>query len=161
MKVEILTLGEMVVDVVTNLSGMLTIANLDGDKNEFYFFQPALISPDTEEPVDGFWVAKSRIANSDKEVVELPVEVLTTKVKDKATGFEGTAINLYYYMNGCVHLEVKPQGLVAKTGQPIKARDFDIRRLSGKFLIEKSKEELKKDRVENPGPEALVRRMDM
>ena len=160
MKVSILELGEMVVDSVTQLSGMLTVLSLDADDNEFYFFQPALISPETEHPVDGFWIGKSRIKGSKEVSVELPMHVMSTTLSDKATGFSGKAIQLYYYLNGCVHVEIKPAGLIAKTGQPIPAREFDLRRLKGNALEEISKEEMEESKTKTPSTEVVTRRMN-
>ncbi|MDP1814450.1 MAG: hypothetical protein Q8K92_08375 [Leadbetterella sp.] len=160
MKVRILELGEMVVDSVTQLSGMLTLANIDADRNEFYFFQPALISSETLHPVDGFWLEKSRIEGGKQVDVELPLHVLGTVVVDKATGFSGTAIQVYYYQNGCVHLEVKPAGIVPKTGQPIPGKEFDIRRLKGEALVELTKKQLKASKEDAPSPELVTRRMN-
>lgn len=160
MKVRIVELGEMVVDNVTQLSGMLTLANIDADGNEFYFFQPALISSETLHPVDGFWLGKSRIDGGNVVEVELPLHVLGTVVVDKATGFSGKAIQVYYYQNGCVHLDVKPAGIVPKTGQPIPGKEFDIRRLKGEALVELTKSELKESKKKAPSPEVVTKRMN-
>ena len=151
---QVLKLGTIVTDKVTDLDGMLTIMSYDMDKNINYLFQPAGLNPKTHEPLDTFWVTEKRIINAIKSTVELPFEILDTQVTDKATGYKGTVISLYYYINGCVHVEVKPKGVIEETGESIKAREFDIRRLKGDAIKELDEEELEVSKKKAPSPEA-------
>ena len=150
---QILELGTIITDKVTSLKGMLTILAVDMDKNIMYLFQPAGLDKKTQEPLDAFWVTELRIVGSKKISVELPLEVLNTQVEDKATGYNGTAIQIFYYLNGCVHFEVKPKGVIKESGASIKAREFDIRRLKGKMIKELTKKEMVESKKDKPSPE--------
>ncbi len=52
---------------------------------------------------------------------------LGTKVKDSLTGLEGTAIARIEYLNGCVSIEIRPEGL--HEGRPIKTVWVDEQQL--------------------------------
>lgn len=131
-----LKLGSMVTDKVTELHGMLTMYSYDMDKNVHYLFQPSRLNPETKQPVDTLWITETRIIGAQFTEIDLPIEVLGTEVTDKATNYTGTAINLYHHLNGCNHFGVKPKGQNEKTGDSIKAADFDIRRLKGAAIKE-------------------------
>lgn len=100
-----------------------------------------------------FWLTPSRLDKCQEDEIEINCSVLGTEVTDKATGFKGTAISLYFYINGCTHFEVKPKGIIKKTGEAIKSFDFDIRRLKGKAIKELTDIKLKKDQKFKPSPE--------
>lgn len=140
----ILKLGTIITDKVTDMKGMLTIMALDMGNNKNYLFQPAGLNPETKQPLDSYWTTEARILNGEKISIDLPMEILDTQVEDKATGFKGTAICLFYYLNGCVHVEVKPKGIIEKSGESIKAKEFDMRRLKGDAIKELNEEELEK-----------------
>ena len=146
-------LGTIITDKVTEVKGMLTMYNVDINHNEHYLFQPSALNPETKEPIDTFWLTEKRIVGGETISVSLPLEILDTQVEDKATGFNGTAISLNYHLNGCVHVDVKPKGIIEKTGATIKVREFDVRRLKGLAIKELSDIELEKSKVENPSPE--------
>lgn len=148
-----LKLGKIVTDNVANVDGMLTILCVDMSGNITYVFQPSLLNKRTKAPVDTYWICGERIINGENVEIDLPIEILGTQVKDKATGFIGTAIDIYYYINGCIHINVKPSGTIDETGETIKAYEFDIRRLEGEFIVEMSDEELDDSRKTNPSPE--------
>lgn len=150
---ETLQLGTIINDKVTGLKGMLTILSIDMNKNIHYLFQPAGLNPETKHPLNTFWITEQRVVGGKKEKVDLPLNVLGTQVEDKATGFKGSAITLYYYLNGCIHFSVKPKGTVKKTGESIDATDFDIRRLKGDAIKELSKKELEVSKKKTPSPE--------
>lgn len=150
---KILNLGKIITDRVVGLKGMLTVLSIDMNQNIHYLFQPAGLNPKTQEPLDVYWITEKRVVGATMETVALPLNILDTEVEDKATGFKGTAITLYYYLNGCVHIDVKPKGIIKSTGESIKVREFDIRRLKGKMIKELSEKELKSSKKENPSPE--------
>lgn len=157
MEKSILKLGQMVTDNVTGIKGMLTMYSEDMDNNVLYLFQPSKLNPETKEPVDRYWLSKSRVDAEDYKV-ELPLHILGTVVEDKATGFKGVAISIYYHISGCVHIEVKPKGLLENTGQSIKALEFDLRRLKGEAIVELSEAELEESKVKKPSPESYPSR---
>ena len=130
-------LGIIVTDVATGLSGMLTHYQLETGGNKWYRFQPRGLSPETCEPVAAHWLNEERIKDAAKlpaHQIELPMQVLGTKVEDIASGFAGTAIALIVHINGCVHVNIQPPGIVPKTGAAIACCEFDIRRVKGKFV---------------------------
>lgn len=143
----------MITDQVTDLNGMLTILSIDSANNIHYLFQPAGLSPKTKEPLNTFWITKQRVFGAEIKEVDLPVEVLATEVEDKASGFKGTAISLYYHLNGCIHFEVKPKGVIEETGESIKSREFDMRRLKGIAIKELTEEEHEASKNSSPSPE--------
>lgn len=152
-KQEMLELGTIVKDSVSDIDGMLTIFLVDMSGNRNYLFQPAAINPETLLPVRPFWVDPARVAGANPITVELPLEVVGTEVEDKATGFKGTAIALAYHINGCAHFAVKAKGIAPKTGQTVDAVEFDIRRLKGPAIKELTKEELDQSKKDKPSPE--------
>lgn len=152
-KNKMLKLGTIVTDKVTGIEGMLTVHQTDMSGNQHYSFQPAGLNPEDRQPLDIFWVTEKRIEGAQIVSIKLPLEILGTEVEDKATKFKGTAIALYYYLNGCIHVEVKPKGVIEKTKQSIKSKEFDLRRLRGAAIQEMNEEELEKSKVIAPSPE--------
>lgn len=146
-------LGREVLDEATQLLGMLTHLCIEIGYTQYYFFQPAGLNPETGQPIKGFWLVAGRVGGDDLYTeTELPVEVLGTKVKDKASGFSGMAIALHLHINGCVHLAVKPPGKLAKTGETVAAQDFDIRRLTGPAVPVLTEDEKESSQKKNPSP---------
>lgn len=151
---KVLKLGTIITDKASGLKGMLIILSLDMDNAVNYAFQPSGLNPKTQQPLDCLWLTKQRIINGVEVDIDIPVEILGSKVKDKATGFNGIAVQLYYYLNGCVHFDVKPKGVIEETGESIAVREFDIRRLEGKQIKELSETELSNSKKKTPSPEA-------
>ena len=46
-------------------------------------------------------------------------------VTDEITGFKGTAVAKTEYLNGCIRVEVQPEGLHKETGKPLASDWFD------------------------------------
>lgn len=161
MHVDMLKLGTLVKDTASGLSGMLVLMQIDQD-NQFYYLQPHGLNDETGQPVKGMWIGEARIKGGvvldsmpDRVAEALPA--LGTSVTDKASGFSGKAIAIILHLNGCVHIEVQPQGLI-KHGDPVAAHDFDIRRLEGRAIVKKSEAQIKREDRETPGPiERLAR----
>jgi hypothetical protein len=147
-----LKLGTNVTDTVTGIKGMLTHYDIDMGRNVHYMFQPGQLSPEDGQPVESFWINENRIEGGILKDVNLPLEVLGTQVEDIATGFKGTAIALRLHINGCVHFQVKPKGVIEKTGKSIGYTDFDIRRLKGDAIKQLSEEEIEKSERTHPSP---------
>lgn len=149
-----LKLGTFVKDKASKQEGMLTVYMTDESHNAFYCFQPKGLNPETMVPLDTIWLDPKRILDGQEDNhVELPLNLLGTEVEDIATGFKGTAISLFYYQNGCTHFEVKPTGVIEKTGETIKAKEFDMRRLRGEAITALSAEELQQSKLDKPSPE--------
>lgn len=151
---QIIKLGTIVTDTVTELKGMLTHFTKDMGGNQFYLFQPSGLSPETGKPVDTFWIPGNRVKGGLTEEVELPEAVLGTKVEDIATGFAGIAIGITLHINGCVHVDVKPKGIQKKTGDSFERIDFDIRRMKGEAIKQLSEKEYQESKRKNPSPAA-------
>lgn len=152
MKVNILKLGTMVTDVAADIKGMLTGLQINMSGHQHYSFQPAGLNPETKEPIDSYWLDRDRVKGAQMIEKDLPLEVLGTQVEDKASAFKGMAISLNHHLNGCNHFVVKPAGKIEKTGEAIKANDFDIRRLKGEAIKEMTEEEQEKSEQDTPSP---------
>lgn len=148
-----LKLGTFITDNATEIKGMLTMYSIDESGNQHYLFQPKGLNPETHHPVDTYWIGEKRVDGAVIISIELPLYILGTHVEDKATGFNGKAICINYHLNGCIHIEVKPKGIIEKNGEVVKAAQFDIRRLKGDAIKELSEEELEKSKRETPSPE--------
>lgn len=149
MKLSIFKLGTMVSDNVTGTKGMLTHLGIDADRNMKYIYQPRGLNPTTMQPVDRIYLEKSRITGAEFDQVDLPLEALNTQAKDIATGFKGTVIGIVYHINGCVHVEIKPKGIIESTGATIDACEFDIRRVKGDAIPELTEKEKKNYIIQN------------
>jgi hypothetical protein len=147
-------LGTDCFDTGTGLPGMATHHQFELDGSKATAFQPHGLNPENGEPLRPFWVAPSRLQG--EEIVlnksKLPFQVLGTHVEDRATGFEGIAITLTLHLSGCAHFDVQPQGKHPKTGAPVKAQNFDYRRLKGPAIPDMTPAELAKSHVETPSP---------
>lgn len=151
MKKQILKLGTIVTDNITDMKGMLTIYETDMVGNEMYLFQPQALNPDTGQPVNVFIINSARIVGGELIDVELPIEVLGTEVEDLATKFKGVAVEMNYHINGCVHFNVKAKGRTKK-GSSIDAVNFDVRRLKGSAIKTLSAKALEQSKKNTPSP---------
>lgn len=154
---KILKLGQKVRDSITKVEGVLTIFTIDCGKNKNYLFQPRGLNPDNGFPLDTYWVTKNRVIPFDSEEllydnIKMPTEILHTLVYDKITTFAGIAIGLTYYLNGCIHVDIKPRTL-SPNGNSIEAKECDFRRLEGEAITTMTEKEHTKSIQEAPSPE--------
>jgi hypothetical protein len=158
MKMKVLKTGIMVSDNIVGIGGMIThlVINIGGNKE--YIFQPTGLHPDTKDPVEKIWLQEERISGGVFEEIEVPMEIMGTKGTDIATGFTGKIIGFIYHLGGCLHVEIKPEGVSKKTGNSYPAHEFDIRRVTGPAIKEMSVTELDTDKVKNPSPESKGKR---
>lgn len=151
-------LGSIVTDKVTGIQGMATHLHIEMNGQRFYNFQPRGLHPETGEPVARLWVVEERLVGGEAvPEPDLPLTVLGTEVEDVASGFMGTAINLCLHINGCVHVDVQPKGVLGKTGAPGKAVEFDIRRLKGSAVPVLTDAQLDADKKTRPSPDCVTR----
>jgi hypothetical protein len=150
----IIRLGTPATDSATTLRGMVTHLFMDTGGRLIYLFQPRGLNAETGQPLKGVWVSEKRLQCHEelRPNVELPTAVLGTFVEDRASGFKGTAVGLTMHINGCVHIDVQPAGVIEKTGVPVDCCDFDIRRLDGPAIRRMTAEEKAKDEKEHPSP---------
>jgi hypothetical protein len=151
-------LGEMVTDTVTKTKGMLTHLLVDMGGELKYIYQPKGLNPETGKPVDRIVLHPVRIKDGKQEELDILFEILGTEGEDIATGFTGTIIGLIYHLNGCLHVEVKPKGILGKTGATFDAEEFDIRRMKGKAIKPLAGKALKESIKENPSPMPFSRK---
>lgn len=152
MKVKFFKLGTLIKDTVTGTSGMLVMHCIDIDRNTTYVYQPSALNPKTGAPVDRIQLHSKRIEGGILVEVDLPLNILNTKARDKATGFEGTIVGLDYHLSGCIHLDVKPEGTLPESGNTIDVQSFDIRRLEGPSLKSFDEKKLRESLVDSPSP---------
>lgn len=151
-----LKLGTIVTDTISNVPGMLTHLMINMTGNREYLFQPKSINPKTMKPASVIFVDEGRISGGEFIDIQPPVDILGTKAEDVATGFKGKITGLTYHINGCLHVDVKPEGISEETGSTIEACDFDIRRLKGPALKKLTEEDLQLSRVQTPSPEPVL-----
>lgn len=149
---QIIKLGTKVKDIASKSDGMLTHFCYS-PTSQLYIFQPNRINVETGHPVSAVLIDPSRIANPVYEEADLPVSILGTDVKDKATGIKGRAIGIVYHMSGCVHIELQPEGQTI-TGGLVKPVEIDILRLEGKEIKKLTEAEVKQRQKEKPSPMA-------
>lgn len=155
---KILKLGQIVTDGVTQTQGMLTHLCVNMEKHCSYIFQPKGLNPETLQPVEIILIEASRVVGGEEIDVDLPVEVLGSEAEDLASGFKGTIIELIYHINGCIHVDIKPVGILPKTGATIASANFDIRRLKGPKIKPLTDKKLKKSIIKKPSPVSFVKR---
>lgn len=146
-------LGVIVRDTVTDSSGMLTVLEIDMDYQKWYYFQPKRLNPETGLPVKGYWLTEARIDGPTVPDPDLHLEMLGTEAEDMGSGFKGIVINIDYYINGCLHVNLQSKGTLGRTNENIKAYNLDIRRLKGeKVPTFETEEEKELDQVKKPSP---------
>lgn len=148
---KIFKLGVKVKDSATNLEGALMHYQLMDGAN-WYNFQPSALNPETGEPAHCNWISEGRVQGGEEVEFDLPVALLGTKAKDKITGFKGIVTSIILHINGCLHVEIQPEGKNAKTGAANKPHDFDIRTLEGPGFKVLSQKEIDASRKEKPSP---------
>lgn len=147
-----LKLGTIVTDTVSQMKGMLTHYIIDTSLNENYIFQPKGLNPKDGQPVKSTWLDEKRIKDGVKDAnVALPFNILGTQATDKASGYEGTIIQLTLHINGCVHATLKAKGKTEE-GNSIDSVEIDIRRLKGPQIPKLTKSALEKSKVNKPSP---------
>jgi hypothetical protein len=130
---------------------MLLNTVIDEDCQVQYVFQPRRLNEETGQPVDHMLISPSRIIDGVEYEQELPMKVLGTEVEDTATGFKGMALHFVLHLNGCVHVNVKPSTR-RKNGEPVDAKELDIRRLRGDAIPVMTTTEKKESQKRTPSP---------
>ena len=149
---KIAQLGVLVEDNVSLTKGMLTHACINMEENVEYVFQPKLLNPNTMKPVGALMISASRIKGGKLVEVDIPTELLGTKVEDTATGYKGSIIGLTYHINGCLHAELKAPGTIKETGSTVESYECDVRRLKGPSIKKLNARELAASIKKNPSP---------
>lgn len=152
---KILKLGILVKDDVSGTIGILTHFCLDMDLNPTYVYQPRGLNPKTKQPVDVIWISESRVSEGMEIEVDLPTHIIGTHAEDIATGFNGTIIAMTYHINGCIHVDIKPQGILEETGNTIDTCNFDIRRIIGEAIKPLDENKLQKSLTDTPSPAGM------
>lgn len=141
-------------DSATGLAGTVTHWIINMEEKVDYFLRPKGLNAEGQ-PLDPIFLCAKRlqVTDDDFEEVEMPFEILGTKVTDTISGFTGVAIGFVRHTNGCLHVYIQPQGKLPGKGGPIEKADFDIRGCTGPAITKLSKQELKESEKKNPSPD--------
>jgi len=159
MEVRVIELTTECIDKATGLTGTVTHWIMSMDLHVEYLFQPKGLTEEGQ-PHDKMYLnaARLEVKDSDYEMVDVPTEILGTKVTDKASGFAGMATQFVHHTSGCFHVVVQPAGKNKKTGKRIESYDFDLRMLTGKNIPKQTKAERKEDERARPSPSSMPAR---
>jgi hypothetical protein len=152
-KIKVIKLGTRCKDIATKLEGTLTHWTINMSGYIQYIFQPLGLDEEGQ-PVTSLYFdpVRLKVEESDFEEVEVPLEILGTKVTHEASGFTGMAITFIRHINGCFHVYIQPEGVQKKNKKPIEKNDFDLRSCSGQMIAKMSEEDLKKSKTDQPSP---------
>lgn len=155
----VIKIGSVVTDKITNLKGMVLHCQIASDESLFYNFQPRKINPETQLPVNSFWVTEDRIRTDDTEFkdYDIPLDAFGTIVEDTASGLKGKILYFIIHISGCVHATVQPTSVNKKTNELVNALDIDIRRLKGKALPDLTEKEIEQSQEDKPSPISVMR----
>ena len=155
---KLLKLGTRLNDRATLLTGTLTHWVIDMGQRVDYIFQPTGLNPENGSPLKHLSLEIERLEYSEEnlEEVEIPFEILGSIVTDKASGFTGMAVGFVRHINGCFHVIIQPQGVLAKTNAPVCKSEFDLRQCEGEMITEMTDAELKKSKADKPSPSSFV-----
>lgn len=153
MKIRVCKLESIITEQETGLTGMLTHWIYNRDNSIRYIFQPRGINPKDQQPVDRIVITPSTIpSDTPSEDFEVPDGLLGTVVTDRASTFTGIASAFVCHLDGCLHVKVQPSGIVPGTNAPIGANEFDLRRLDGPGIPERTAEEVEESKKTKPSP---------
>jgi len=143
-----------VTDRATGMTGSITHWTMNMSQQVKYLFQPNGLDPETGQPLKKIYLEDARleVRPEDYAFVEIPFEILGSKVKDTASGFKGMAIEFMMHTNGCFHVVIQPKGLIKKTNLPAQPHDFDLRSCTGKKIQTLTEEERAEDVRQRPSP---------
>lgn len=152
MKLQIITLGQIVKDNIIGVEGILTHINILPGPIIEYLFQPRGINPNTNAPASHVITYADRIVGGKWEELDVPMEILGSNAEDVGTGFKGKVTSLIYHMGNCLHIAIKPPGLSPDTGNAFESCEFDIRRVKGPKIKMLTPKDLKEDTKKTPSP---------
>ena len=146
--------GAVCTDIASGLTVTVTHWFIDLNHNFTYLTQPKGVNPEDGQPLEKVYLCGARLQHSRKDLVdvEIPIEILGSQVEDKATGFKGMGVELIQHINGCFHVVIQPKGVVEKTKQPIRQKEFDIRGCKGPKIPKLTEEQKEKSEKKNPSP---------
>lgn len=153
-KIKTIKLGSKCKDIATGSKGTLTHWICNMGRNITYIFQPEGCNPDTGQPVRSISLEIERLEYNKKDLenVEVPIEILGSIVRDKASGFQGMATEFMRHINGCFHVIIQPKGRLKKTNCAIDRNDFDLRSCEGDKIPKMTEEETEKSKKTRPSP---------
>lgn len=154
-KLQMFSLNQQCKDKATGRKITLTHAVLTPMGVMFYLAQPDALNPKTGRPVDTIRVTPDRVVDGKAEDISVPLEVIGTKVTDKATGMKGVVTTLVMHPGNCLHATVLPAGLADGNETP-ECVEIDIRRLKGPAIVEMTAEERKASEKKSPSPSSCV-----
>lgn len=154
MRLRTIKLGTLCVDRATQCEGMITHWQINTDQAIDYIFQPHGLNPEDGQPIKKVIVDRERltVSESDFEYVDIPFDILGSRVTDKASGFTGMAVGFTRHINGCFHVIIQPSGRVAKTNAVVQRADFDLRICEGEKIPKLTPEEKRESERKSPSP---------
>lgn len=156
MKLSALKVRTLCKDTATGAKGMITHVVILLDHSIHYVFGPAGLNEDGV-PLDMKLLTAAQLSSKDYDDIEVPVEILGSTLTDDASGYTGTAIELWMHPNGCFHVMIQSKGR-AKDGEMVKPKDFDIRQCSGAKLTKVSEAVKERSRKVSPSPAPMPAR---
>jgi hypothetical protein len=154
MKFKTIKLGTVCTDKATEEQGTLTHLVFYMGHGIEYLFQPTGLNSEDGHPVRKLQLEEARLLvfPQDYEEIDIPVDILGTTLRNKASGFEGMATHFIYHVNGCFHVAIQPKGRLPKTNAIIRFGEFDLRECTGEKLEELSAAKLAESRQQTPSP---------
>lgn len=148
-------LGDEVKDVVTGFKGIIIVRHIDTEGEDRFTVQPP-IGDDGKIPdkhsFDGSSLevtTPGKVSFDPAKTVDSPFE-LGDEVKDKFTGFQGTAVCRHIFLNNCSQFSIQPP--VKKNKELPDARAFDQDRV----VLVKARNKKPKKEERTGGPEKYV-----
>jgi len=157
-KVSIIPLRTFATDSATSIKGYLAHLIIRGDGSQVYGFQPNGLNPTNGQPRAVLWLTADRVTKHAPRIMEeIPMEVIGSVVEDIASGFKGVAVDIVMHTTGCIHINVQPSDKIKDSGEPVEAKELDIRRLKGTKIPVLSEKEIAADIKKKPSPSAASR----
>ena len=157
-----LKLGTIVKDNITGLSGMLTHAQMEMDKDLImYYFQPRMLNKETGQPIKCMWLSPVRVVGGVEEndngtgLFEYQ-EALGKEAEDIGTTYTGKIVAIQQHISGCVHATIQSGKLNTESGELTDALNTDVRRLKIKGWKLMTEEERKVDQKKKPSPVSIM-----
>lgn len=158
MKLEVLELGTIVEDTISQTKGMLTHRVVTSGPQIEYIYQPSGLNPKTGIPVKTIWLPKGRIIGGVVETLDIPIDLIGTEAEDIATGYKGLIAGLTYHIGNCLHVSIATPGICKDTGAVYDSLECDIRRVRGQKITEMNKPERKAAQIKTPSPMAYEKK---
>lgn len=134
-------------NIATGIKGAIIMIDFQSENTIHYLIQPKGLDS-KGEPFKPIWTLSNLVKCKETEELDVPVEILRTKVKDKITGFSGLATSITYHISGCIHVTITAKS----SDNSLSAYECSITRCEGPAIKKMTEKEIKKERAERPSP---------